>query len=99
MTATPATPADPATPATPAEVAATPATPATAATPASPKAAVTGATQIAQVGVSQLCIGTDHPIPWAEDAVNHVLNTPGLSDADRVAILGGTATKLLGIKP
>jgi hypothetical protein len=25
------------------------------------------------------------------------LNTPGLSDAERVAILGGTAARLLGI--
>jgi hypothetical protein len=26
-----------------------------------------------------------------------VLNTPGLTDAERVAILGGTAARLLGI--
>ncbi len=53
---------------------------------------------IAHVGVSQLVIGTDHPIPWAEHAIDHVLNTPGLSDADKVSILQGTAAKLLGIK-
>jgi len=28
-----------------------------------------------------------------------VLSTPGLSDEDRIAILGGTAQKLMGIKP
>jgi len=30
--------------------------------------------------------------------VDLVMSTPGLSDADRAAILGGTAAKLLGIK-
>ena len=53
---------------------------------------------IAQVGVSQLVIGTDHPIPWAEDAVDHVLNTPGLTDEQRISILQNTAAKLLNIK-
>ena len=53
---------------------------------------------IAQVGVSQLVLGTDHPIPWAEDAVDHVLNTQGLSDAQKISILQDTAAKLLNIK-
>jgi len=52
----------------------------------------------AEVGADRLVIGTDFPYPWTKTAVNHVLETPGLSDADRVAILGGTAAKLLGIK-
>ena len=52
----------------------------------------------AEVGVSQLMIGTDFPFPWTKTAVDHVLGTPGLSDADKVAILGGNAMKLLGIK-
>ena len=32
-------------------------------------------------------------------AVDHILNTPGLSDDDKRAMLGETAAKLLGIKP
>ena len=52
----------------------------------------------AEVGVSQLMIGTDYPYPWTTTAVDHILQTPGLSDADRVAMLGGNAMKLLGIK-
>ena len=32
-------------------------------------------------------------------SVDHILRTPGLSDADRVAILGETAEKLLAMKP
>jgi hypothetical protein len=30
--------------------------------------------------------------------VDHILNTPGLSDDDRIAMLGGTAARLLGLK-
>ena len=54
---------------------------------------------IAEVGADQIVMGTDYPFPWTTTAVDHILNTPGLSDADRVAMLGGTAHKLLGIKP
>jgi aminocarboxymuconate-semialdehyde decarboxylase len=53
---------------------------------------------IAESGVGQIMIGTDYPFPWTSTEVDLVLNTPGLSDADRVAILGGTACGLLGIK-
>ena len=53
----------------------------------------------AEVGASQLVIGTDYPVPVDEERqVDLILQTPGLSDADRTAILGGTAAKLLGIK-
>jgi len=51
----------------------------------------------AEVGASQLVIGTDHPIPWQSQSVDHILNTPGFSDDERRAMLGETAAKLLGI--
>jgi aminocarboxymuconate-semialdehyde decarboxylase len=35
--------------------------------------------------------------PWNKVPVDHILSIPGLSDEDRIAILGGTAAKLLGI--
>src|SRR5206468_2722519 len=52
---------------------------------------------VAQVGVSQIVLGTDFPYPWTSTAVDHVLGASGLSDADRRAILSGNAAKLLGI--
>jgi aminocarboxymuconate-semialdehyde decarboxylase len=54
---------------------------------------------VAETGVSQLVIGTDYPYPWVENPVDHVLGTPGLSDADKVAILGGNAARLLRVPP
>jgi aminocarboxymuconate-semialdehyde decarboxylase len=53
----------------------------------------------AEVGVNRLVIGTDHPIPWQADSVNHILKAPGFTAAQRRAMLGETAAKLLGIKP
>lgn len=53
---------------------------------------------VAQVGASQIMLGTDHPIPWEEHPVDHVLATATLSDKQKVAILGGNATHLFGIK-
>ncbi len=52
---------------------------------------------IAECGVSQIMIGTDYPFPWSTTTVDHILKTPGLSDADKRAILGETAAKLLKI--
>src|SRR5213076_878507 len=52
----------------------------------------------AEVGASQLLVGTDYPYPWTKTAVDLILDTPGVSDADKVAMLGGTAMRLLGIK-
>jgi aminocarboxymuconate-semialdehyde decarboxylase len=53
----------------------------------------------AEVGSNRLVIGTDHPIPWQDKAIDHVLKAPGFSDKERRAMLGETAAKLLGIKP
>ncbi|MCL6645914.1 MAG: amidohydrolase family protein [Dehalococcoidia bacterium] len=53
----------------------------------------------AEVGSDRLVIGTDHPIPWQPRAVDHILEAPGFTDEERIAMLGGTAAKLLGIDP
>jgi aminocarboxymuconate-semialdehyde decarboxylase len=53
---------------------------------------------VAEAGVGQIVMGTDYPYPWTSTSVDHILSTPGLSDADKAAMLGNTAAKLLGIK-
>ena len=50
---------------------------------------------VAECGAGQVVIGTDYAVPWVKGPVDHVLATPGLSDADKVAILSGTAAKLI----
>jgi aminocarboxymuconate-semialdehyde decarboxylase len=50
-----------------------------------------------ETGSGQLMMGTDYPYPWTRTSVDHILATPGLSDDERVAILGGTAATLLGL--
>jgi aminocarboxymuconate-semialdehyde decarboxylase len=52
----------------------------------------------AEVGASQLALGTDHPYPWQDKAVDHILNRPHFSDAEKRLMLGETAGQLLGIK-
>jgi aminocarboxymuconate-semialdehyde decarboxylase len=52
---------------------------------------------VVEVGAKRLMIGTDYPYPWTSTSVEHVLDSPHLSDAQNVAILGGTAATLLGI--
>jgi aminocarboxymuconate-semialdehyde decarboxylase len=50
---------------------------------------------VAECGASHIVIGTDYPYPWTTTAVDHVLNTPTLTDPERAAILGGNAARLL----
>jgi len=53
---------------------------------------------VAQVGASQVVIGSDHPIPWEQHPVDHVFATTTLSDEDKIAILGGNAARLFGMQ-
>ena len=53
---------------------------------------------VAQVGASQIMLGSDHPIPWQQRPVDHVFATSTLSDKDKAAILGGNAARLFGLK-
>jgi len=53
---------------------------------------------VAECGAGQIMLGTDYPFPWSTTTVDQVFQTPGLSDAERRAILGETAARLLKIK-
>src|SRR6478609_5095895 len=52
---------------------------------------------VAQVGASQVMLGTDHPIPREEHPVDHVFATTTLSNKEKAAILGGNAARLFGM--
>src|SRR5882757_6329146 len=52
---------------------------------------------VAQVGASQIMLGSDHPIPWEQHPVDHVFATTTLSDKDKAAILGLNAARLFGL--
>ena len=51
---------------------------------------------VAEAGVGQLVYGTDYPFDWPV-GIDFVLNASFLSNADKQAILGGNAMKLLRI--
>ena len=51
----------------------------------------------AESGPGQILMGTDYPYPWTSTSVDHILNTPDFTDEQKIAMLGGTAAKLLGI--
>ena len=53
---------------------------------------------VAECGASQIMIGTDYPFKWSETIVDDILKTPGLTDADKRAILGENAARLLKVK-
>jgi aminocarboxymuconate-semialdehyde decarboxylase len=49
----------------------------------------------AEAGASQIMMGTDYPFPWTTTAVDHILTAPGFTNAQRRAMLGETAARLL----
>lgn len=53
---------------------------------------------VAQVGASQIMLGTDHPIPWEDHPVDHVFATESLTDEEKIAILGDNAARMFEMK-
>ncbi len=53
---------------------------------------------VAQVGSSQIMLGSDYPYPWELHPVDHILATTTLSGSQKSAILGGNAMRVLGLK-
>src|SRR6266700_867256 len=51
---------------------------------------------VAQVGASQIVLGSDYPYPWQLQPVDHIFASATLSDDDKADILGRTAAKLFG---
>ena len=51
---------------------------------------------VAECGVGQIVYGTDYPFSWPVN-VDFILNSTALSNADKEAVLGGNAAKLLRI--
>jgi aminocarboxymuconate-semialdehyde decarboxylase len=52
----------------------------------------------AQVGASQIVLGSDYPYAWQMHPVDHIFACDSLSDEQKIAVLGGTAAKLFGLK-
>jgi aminocarboxymuconate-semialdehyde decarboxylase len=52
---------------------------------------------VAQWGADHIMLGSDYPYPWIPAPVDDVLETTGLSDADKIAILGGNAMAMFRI--
>ena len=49
---------------------------------------------VATHGAANVVFGTDHPANWPVGGIDQILQTP-ISDAEKVAILGGNLTKML----
>jgi predicted TIM-barrel fold metal-dependent hydrolase len=52
---------------------------------------------VAQVGASQLVLGSDHPYVWQPNPVDHIFACDSLDDGQKAAILGTTAAKILNL--
>ncbi|MGA7803571.1 amidohydrolase family protein [Bradyrhizobium sp.] len=52
---------------------------------------------VAQVGASQVVIGSDYPYPWEMHPVDPILATTTLSDDEKADIIGRTAAKLFNV--
>ncbi len=52
----------------------------------------------AQVGASQIVLGSDYPYPWQLGPVDHIFASTSLSDDEKADILGRTAAKLFGLE-
>jgi predicted TIM-barrel fold metal-dependent hydrolase len=53
---------------------------------------------VAQVGASQIMLGSDYPFPWQLSPVDHIFASTSLSDDEKADILGRTAAKLLNLE-
>ena len=54
---------------------------------------------VEQYGADHILMGTDYPADMGEvDPVGFIESAPGLDDAERRAILGGNAARLLGLE-
>ncbi|WP_149539561.1 amidohydrolase family protein [Siccirubricoccus phaeus] len=51
----------------------------------------------AQVGASQIVLGSDYPYPWQLKPVDHIFACDSLSEEEKVGVLGGNAARLLKI--
>jgi aminocarboxymuconate-semialdehyde decarboxylase len=53
---------------------------------------------VAQVGSSQVMLGSDYPYIWELHPTDEVFATETLSDKQKIAILGGNAARLFGLE-
>jgi aminocarboxymuconate-semialdehyde decarboxylase len=51
----------------------------------------------AQVGASQIMLGSDSPFPWEFNPVGHIFASSSLSDDEKADVLGRTAAKLFNL--
>jgi predicted TIM-barrel fold metal-dependent hydrolase len=52
----------------------------------------------AQVGASQIMLGSDYPYPWELHPADHGFATQTLSDEEKQGILGGNAACVFGFE-